>query len=126
MSKVLIPLLLEKRLVLFDEAADFCKFVASEVNRACESNRAEPELCVTLRLLNVDMRRLVSLTTEKKEPIPFHSEDIGHSSLIAHRSLEEKTTLLGFYWRPLSAFDKPRVQRAGPALGVLPRLTTDN
>jgi hypothetical protein len=77
MSKVPIPLLLEKRLVFLDEVADFCKFVTSEVNRACESNRAEPELCVTLRLLNVDMRRLVSLTTEKKNRYPFTQRTFG-------------------------------------------------
>jgi hypothetical protein len=90
MSNVPIPLLLEKRLVFLDEVADFSKFVAPEVNRACEPNRAEPELRVALCLLNVDMRWLVSFAAEKKESIPFNPQNSWHSSLIAHPASEEK------------------------------------
>jgi hypothetical protein len=41
-------------------------------------------------LFNVDMGRLVSLATEKKEPIPFNPQNGWHSSLIAHPASEEK------------------------------------
>jgi hypothetical protein len=82
-----MPLLLEKSLVLFDQATEFRQFVIPEIDRACKSHRSEPELRVSLRLVNMDMRGLFALPAEKEEPISLHPQNSWHCPFIPQGGL---------------------------------------
>jgi hypothetical protein len=50
-----------------------------------EQKRLDPKLSVFFRAFNVNVDRLLSLSTEEKEPVSIVTENLGHGAGSRHR-----------------------------------------
>jgi len=64
-----MPSLPKQISMLFHNPANPCQFPPMKTHGSGKPYRLKPELRVTSRLLHVDVRRLIPLATEEKEPI---------------------------------------------------------
>ncbi|MEY2549148.1 MAG: hypothetical protein QOD64_1730, partial [Verrucomicrobiota bacterium] len=79
MAKVLIPGENKLLAVLRNERVQFPQLRASETARFCQRYGLQPELGVSLRLLDMDMTRFNSFAAKKEEPKTGDSDDLWHA-----------------------------------------------
>jgi hypothetical protein len=79
---VLIPSLLEVSPVLLDDPLDFRDLSTAKPPRSSQGYRIQPELGISLGLLDVDVRRFLTLPAEEKEAVAFDSENLRHRLIL--------------------------------------------
>src|SRR6266540_3648215 len=77
-SKVLIPLLLKEPTMLGNQLTQLRELVTPEAIVPRQRHGIQPELGVALRMLNVNVCRLLSLAAEEEEPIAADPQDGRH------------------------------------------------
>jgi hypothetical protein len=83
---MLIPSLLERLPVFLHQPQEFCQLVAAEPTITRQPRRVEPELRIALRLLNVNVRRLIAFAAEEEEPITALPQHLGHTPILTATS----------------------------------------
>jgi hypothetical protein len=77
-AKVLIPGKDKVGSVFHNEIVQLSQLRAAKASRIGQLNGLQPELGVSLRLLNVDVRRFISLSAEEEKSIAMNSQHLWH------------------------------------------------
>lgn len=80
--KVLIPSDDKRFAMLLDQFVQLAEFGATKAALLGKRNRREPELGVTLGLLDMNVMRLCALAAEKEETVSVDTEHLWHGRIV--------------------------------------------
>ncbi|MFZ2854935.1 MAG: hypothetical protein WAZ34_12600 [Rhodocyclaceae bacterium] len=80
---------------MFDQqSANFCQLMAPETLGHREVNRVQPIFCRLVSMLDMDVRRFRSFSTEEEKPESRHNEHCRHEQSLAASVFPAKNTAI--------------------------------
>jgi hypothetical protein len=93
LAKVLIPSDDKRFAVLLNQIVEFAKFGAAKAARLGERDGREPELGVTLGLLDVNVVRFCALTAEKEKAVSVDTKHLWHRRIVSGMSMKARSLI---------------------------------